>query len=107
VLIAHNLATVRFLSDHVAVMYAGRIVEDGPSPDIFRRPAHPYTAALIEASRLTRPGDVVPPTPEAEAIATIGCAFAPRCPRAEARCRTEAPVLRDLGAGQSAACHLA
>jgi oligopeptide/dipeptide ABC transporter ATP-binding protein len=107
VLIAHNLATVRFLSDHVAVMYAGRIVEDGPSPDIFRRPAHPYTAALIEASRLTRPGDVLPPTPEAEAIATTGCAFAPRCPRVEARCRAEAPVLRDLGAGQRAACHLA
>jgi oligopeptide/dipeptide ABC transporter ATP-binding protein len=107
VLIAHNLATVRFLSDHVAVMYAGRIVEEGPSPDIFRSPAHPYTSTLIEASRLTRPGDVPPPTPEAEAIASKGCAFAPRCRRAEAACRAETPILRDLGGGRRAACHFA
>ena len=107
VLIAHNLATVRFLSDRVAVMYAGRIVEEGPSPEIFRAPAHPYTAALIAASRVTRPGVVPPPAPDAESVASLGCAFAPRCPRSVARCRAEAPRFREFMPGRHAACHFA
>ena len=110
--IAHDLAVVRHISDRVAVMYLGRIVELAPTGALFAHPAHPYTQALLEAipipdprRRRNRavlrgevPSPINPPT---------GCHFHPRCPIATERCRVDVPALRDLGAGHSAACHYA
>jgi oligopeptide transport system ATP-binding protein len=110
--IAHDLAVIRHLSQRLLVMYLGKIVETGPSKRVCNQPKHPYTQALISAvpvldpdskrARIMLPGDVPSPIhPPA------GCPFHPRCPVAEARCKTEVPVLRSLGDGQWAACHLA
>jgi oligopeptide/dipeptide ABC transporter ATP-binding protein len=111
-LIAHNLATVRYLSHRVVVMYLGKIVESAPAEALFTRPLHPYTKALISASLPTRPGeereeillggDVPSPTNPPP-----GCRFHPRCPLAVARCAEEEPALRELGPQHRAACHLA
>jgi oligopeptide/dipeptide ABC transporter ATP-binding protein len=110
-LIAHDLATVRYLSHQVVVMYLGRIVESAPSEELFRRPLHPYTRALISASLPTRPGQVhdeillggdVPSPTDPPA----GCRFHPRCPFAFDRCSREEPVVRELAPGHRAACHL-
>jgi peptide/nickel transport system ATP-binding protein len=108
--ISHDLGVVRHLSDRVAIMYLGRIVEEGPSEDLFRKPNHPYTAALLaEIPRLdTRGRRFAPvageiPSPLAP---PPGCHFHPRCPHAMARCRTEAPALREIAPGRRSACHL-
>jgi peptide/nickel transport system ATP-binding protein len=108
--ISHDLGVVRHLSDRVVIMYLGRVVEEGPTEDLFERPSHPYTVALLaEIPRLdTRrrqfapvkgeiPSPLDPPT---------GCHFHPRCPHAMARCRDEAPTLREIAPGRRAACHL-
>lgn len=110
VLISHDLAMVGGFADRIFVMYAGRIVENADVADLFGRARHPYTAALINCApsvdgtlgeRLaTLPGQ--PPDP---AAGGVGCAFAPRCPRAADRCRIETPLLRPLGASTQAACH--
>ena len=112
--IAHDLAVVEHLSDRVAVMYAGRLVEIAASAELFARPRHPYTEALLASipkpdprlrgtTRRLRLGgevaDVRNPPP--------GCIFHPRCRYAEDRCRSERPALRDLGNGRRAACHFA
>ena len=110
--IAHDLAVVRHISDRVAVMYLGRLVEIAPTAKLFASPAHPYTRALLDAIPLPDPrgrgrvrqklaGEVPSPMRPPS-----GCAFHPRCPLAEARCRVEAPQLRALSAGHSAACHV-
>jgi len=110
-LIAHNLATVRYLSHRVAVMYLGSIVESAPSEALFTHPLHPYTRALISAALPIRPGEereeillsgeVPSPTnPPA------GCRFHSRCPLAFARCSEETPELRELAPGHLAACHV-
>ena len=109
VLISHDLGVVGAIADRIAVMYAGRIVESGAMDDVLHRPLHPYTAELIRcipqmrgpmpARMATLAGQ--PPRPQDPQTA---CAFAPRCARAAARCRTERPQLRPLGRG-SAACH--
>ena len=107
--ISHNLGVVRHVSDRVAVMYLGRIVEQAPRDRLFALPGHPYTRALIAAvprsrvpwgrSALAR-GD--PPSP---IDPPPGCAFHPRCPHATAVCRRETPMLRRLGSGHDVACH--
>jgi oligopeptide/dipeptide ABC transporter ATP-binding protein len=107
--ISHDLATVERISDRISVMYAGRIVEEGPAAELLRCPLHPYTAALRSAvpsadpasrrSRLILRGE--PPSP---ADPPSGCAFHPRCPIARPRCREEAPPLSAAGNSRRAAC---
>ncbi|MER6478042.1 ABC transporter ATP-binding protein [Streptomyces filamentosus] len=112
--IAHDLSVVKRVCDRVAVMYLGRIVEIGAKDRVYGTPAHPYTRALLSAvplpdpaaerarERITLLGD--PPSPAAP---PPGCTFHPRCPKAQAVCRAEAPVLRPLAAGEprEVACH--
>ena len=110
VFISHDLKMVRQIADEVAVMYLGRIVEQGVPEDLFRAPAHPYTEALVSAvpsirrnvaKRIVLSGD--PPNP---IDMPAGCAFHPRCPRAVARCRSEVPALQAGPQGRLVACHL-
>ncbi|MDX6592624.1 MAG: peptide/nickel transport system ATP-binding protein [Gaiellales bacterium] len=109
-LISHNLAVVEQLCEHVAVLYLGQIVEEGPAATLLRRPAHPYTQALRAAvpeldQRLPTPRTtrVDPPDP---ADPPPGCRFHPRCPLAIERCRVEQPVARQVD-GRNVACHRA
>jgi peptide/nickel transport system ATP-binding protein len=112
VFIAHDLKIVEYISTRVAVMYLGKIVELADAADLYRRPRHPYTQALLSAvpvpdpdhkkTRIILQGDV--PSPIAP---PPGCAFHPRCPHAFERCRRETPPLYDLGNGHTAACFLA
>jgi peptide/nickel transport system ATP-binding protein len=108
--IAHDLAVVKAVSDRVAVMYLGRLCEVGPSEQLFARPAHPYTALLIEAIPVpdpdVRPTETVPVGEPPSPIAPpSGCRFRTRCPRADAQCRDVMPELRAVAPGQFAACH--
>jgi oligopeptide/dipeptide ABC transporter ATP-binding protein len=110
-MIAHDLATVRFLSRRVAVMYLGVIVEEGPCAGVFDSPLHPYTEALLSASLPLKPGGprkrirlegevpsaVNPPS---------GCRFHTRCPKAFDRCAREVPAPRQPAPGHTVACHL-
>jgi len=110
VFISHDLKVVRNLCDRVAVMYLGRIVEEGPAETLFARPQHPYTQALVSSvpvpgrpldSRIILQGE--PPNPAAR---PSGCAFHPRCPMAEPMCRGAVPGLRATAPGRASACHL-
>jgi peptide/nickel transport system ATP-binding protein len=111
VFISHDLKVVRQVSHVVAVMYLGRIVEQGDPDALFADPIHPYTRALVSAipvpgprriPRIVLTGD--PPNP---ADRPTGCSFHPRCPVAIARCATEIPQLRSMSDGRTVACHLA
>jgi oligopeptide/dipeptide ABC transporter ATP-binding protein len=111
-LISHDLGAVRQVADRVAVMYLGQIVEEAPTAALFARPLHPYTQ-ILQAS-LPAPDPTVPwrpPVLASEPPSPIdvpaGCRFHPRCPFAEARCRSEPPRLRALAPGHRVACHLA
>ncbi len=108
--ISHDLGVVEHLSDRVAIMYLGRVVEMAPTEELFAQPNHPYTQALLrEVPRLdTRrrqfepvkgeiPSPLDPPS---------GCHFHPRCPFASDRCRSEPPRLKEIAPGRFAACHL-
>jgi oligopeptide/dipeptide ABC transporter ATP-binding protein len=103
---------VKYLADRIGVMYLGKLVELGSGEDIYRRPAHPYTDALIKT--------IPVPDPAAERAKVeigirgelpsplhppSGCRFRTRCPRAAARCAEEEPLLRPFGPGHHAACH--
>ena len=109
--IAHNLAVVKHVSDRIAIMYLGRIVELADADTIYQAPKHPYTRALISAiptpdpskkkQRIVLQGDVPSPIDPPS-----GCPFHPRCPHATDRCKAEMPLLRTAGdAGQQVACH--
>ena len=108
--ISHDLSVVRHLSDRVAVMYLGRIVEEAPAAALFARAAHPYTAALLRQMPRLEPGrkEFQPLVGELPSPLRPppGCAFHPRCPFAFARCRVERPLLQEVAAKHRAACHL-
>jgi peptide/nickel transport system ATP-binding protein len=98
------------VSDRVVVMYLGRVVESGPAAELFERPSHPYTQALLaEVPRLERRGRTYTPI-QGEIPSPIapppGCHFHPRCPHAMARCKAEAPALKEIAPGRRSACHL-
>jgi oligopeptide/dipeptide ABC transporter ATP-binding protein len=111
IFISHDLGVVRHLCQRVTVMYLGRMVESGPVPAIFDRPLHPYTQLLKASSPIPDPAKAVtmafqegePPSP---VNPPTGCHFHPRCPHVHDRCRSEAPVLREVEPGRSVACHL-
>ena len=109
VIITHNLALVAGLCQRVIVMYAGRVVEDGPVEEIFANPQHPYTWSLLRSlPRLDgRAGSAlvpVPGSPPDPAVLPPGCTFHPRCPFVEPRCRHQEPELEPVGAGHRARC---
>ncbi|HEY7580808.1 MAG TPA: oligopeptide/dipeptide ABC transporter ATP-binding protein [Acetobacteraceae bacterium] len=110
-LVAHDLATVRYMADDIAVMYLGRIVEHAPTRSLFEHVRHPYTKSLLSA--------VLPPRPDRTGDEIVlrgeipspldpphGCRFHTRCPFAMRRCSHEEPVLREAAPGHSVACHL-
>ncbi len=110
-LIAHQLATVRYMSDMVGVMYLGKIVEEAESRELFERPRHPYTRALISASLSSRPGverEEIVLTGEVPSPINppSGCAFHPRCPSVFEPCADETPHLSATAARHSVSCHL-
>jgi peptide/nickel transport system ATP-binding protein len=111
ILISHDLAVVNLLCDEIAVMYLGRIVEQGRPQDLFERGAHPYTRALLEAVPRAQPGGARRRR-GAQAVAShsasaSGCPYAARCPLADRHCRESAPALRKVGEMHLAACHKA
>jgi oligopeptide/dipeptide ABC transporter ATP-binding protein len=110
--ISHDLSVVERLSDRVAIMYLGRIVETAPARDLFTQPTHPYTRILLAAApRLNgrRAADhvVVRGDPPNAATIHAGCAFADRCPLVEPICRGEVPRLSDIAPAHHVACHMA
>jgi oligopeptide/dipeptide ABC transporter ATP-binding protein len=110
VLITHNLGVVAQTCDRLAVLYAGRVAESGPTREIFTNPQHPYTRGLMAA--IPRPGsrgqkmEAIPGTVPANPGALIGCPFSPRCAHAFEHCQTEIPPLFDISQGHRAACFL-
>jgi len=110
--VAHDLSVVRYISNRVAVMYVGRIVELGETEALFTTPKHPYTAALLSAvpepdprvrgKRIVLQGEVANP-----ASPPSGCYFHPRCPYAIEVCRTQAPVFEEIAPGHLVSCHRA
>jgi oligopeptide/dipeptide ABC transporter ATP-binding protein len=110
IFISHDLRVVRYLSDEVAVMYLGRIVEHAPTAELFARPQHPYTIALLSAvpevggaRRELAPIEGEPPS---AVRVPSGCRFHPRCPLREARCAVESPGLEELLPRHLVACHV-
>ena len=112
-MITHDLSTAAHFADRIAVMYLGRIVEEGPARDVVRDPQHPYTKALLSVVPKRDPRDrsdlqILTGEPPNPVSPPSGCRFHPRCPVAEDRCRTEDPELRAVhtSAAHRAACVL-
>jgi peptide/nickel transport system ATP-binding protein len=108
--IAHDLAVVKAVSDRIAVMYLGKLCEVGPTEQLFERPAHPYTALLLEAIPVPDPtvkpaANIAVGEPPSPLAPPSGCRFRTRCPRADKVCAEVVPELRERGGGQFAACH--
>ena len=108
--IAHDLSVVKHMADRVAVMYLGRIVEIADKQDLYARPSHPYTRALLQSVPLPDPRQRAVPVPLAGEIPSPanpprGCHFHTRCPIAQDHCRIEAPALRAVGDRHLSACH--
>ena len=106
-LVTHDLGVHAHMADRLGIMYAGRIVEEGPTQELFRNPRHPYTAHLVAS--LPRIGDAtvrkgLEGSPPNLAAPPSGCRFHPRCPLAMARCKTEVPAMAQLGADHRVAC---
>ena len=110
VFISHDLSIVKYISDDVAVMYLGKVVETAPSAVLYEKPMHPYTQALLSAipipnprarrSRITLQGDIPSPI-----NLPSGCSFRTRCPNVQQRCVDEEPELKHLGGGHYCSCH--
>jgi peptide/nickel transport system ATP-binding protein len=109
--VTHDIASARYFADDTLVMYAGELVERGPSEDVTQQPAHPYTQLLVAsapdpddlASEL-RPLTAGVRRAGSALSTTVGCRFAPRCPLAEDRCRAQSPPLIRINAQRAAAC---
>ncbi|HKU99067.1 MAG TPA: dipeptide ABC transporter ATP-binding protein [Vineibacter sp.] len=111
--IAHDLSVVRHISNRIAVMYLGRIVEIATRDQLYKEPLHPYTQALMAAVPIpdpvleaTRPQQIITGEVPSALRPPPGCRFHPRCPHATDTCKTQDPPLRDLGGGRAVACHL-
>jgi oligopeptide/dipeptide ABC transporter ATP-binding protein len=107
--VSHDLSVVRRMCERVAIMYLGRIVESGPSQEIFAHPRHPYTRALLSAIPRLEPGSLqdmptLPGDPPSASTQKQGCAFQPRCSQAVAKCGAERPRLLNVGTEHIAAC---
>jgi oligopeptide/dipeptide ABC transporter ATP-binding protein len=110
--ISHDLGMVEYMADEVVVMYVGRVVETGPTVDLYERPHHPYTEALLSAvpnpdpsaayqrERIVLQGEVADPSD-----VPSGCPFRTRCPYVQEKCRTDVPELREIAPGRRVACH--
>jgi len=111
ILISHDIATVRFFTDELAVMYLGKIVESGPSGEVVSEPLHPYTQALIAAVPVPDPSVSVRSLAKGEIPSAVappsGCRFHPRCPLAQEICSAREPELREVRPGRFVACHFA
>ena len=112
IFVSHNMSVVRYISDRIAVMYAGKLVELGPKDELLSVPRHPYTELLLAAVPRTvdrRRGQrtITPGEPPDLANLPSGCVFRPRCKYAQDRCAVEEPVLRELEPGYFVSCHFA
>jgi len=110
IIITHNLAMIRHVSDRLAIMYLGRLVETGPTQEVFDAPLHPYTATLIQSEPVPDPRRRRANLAVTGEIPSVlrrpsGCEFHTRCPIAQPRCRAEAPAYRDMGRGRTVRCH--
>jgi oligopeptide/dipeptide ABC transporter ATP-binding protein len=113
VFVAHDLSVVRHVSDRIAVMYLGKIVEVSPAEELYDKPIHPYTVGLLGAIPIPDPREnrararpVVEGEPPSPINPPPGCRFHTRCPYAFSRCRSEEPALREVAPERFVACHL-